>query len=208
MPINDDEILWRYSGGAGNSSPDASLGGEPSTTSVPQTISNGVATNILHNIFNLETSDTAIKDDYRIIYLRNGNSTIPITNGTLYFKTPSPQVVVVDTLRTPNVDVPVVEDYPYEYQPGDNTTPGNISIAIGQANINAATLADRFTAPTGITFSQPILNGEEFDGTALTVPTLTPGSHVAIYLKRSIAANAVAKNIATASIQLRFANSE
>ena len=65
MPIDVDNLLYLYSGGAANSSGSASLGGTKSSEEIPD--------DTLHNLLALVTGaqNAAGRTEYRIIYIEN-----------------------------------------------------------------------------------------------------------------------------------------
>lgn len=67
MPINSANLKYYLSGGAGNSNPDASLGGIRSTTVVGASINN-----LFDNVSSAEA--TSGDTEYRCIYFRNEDS--------------------------------------------------------------------------------------------------------------------------------------
>ena len=70
MPITTDQLELYLSGGATNTDPELSLGGIISNTQVPSPI--------LHNVFDKIVGEESSAGDteYRVIYIRNGNSTL------------------------------------------------------------------------------------------------------------------------------------
>lgn len=79
MPIADSEIQLRLSGGASNTNPNASLGGAISNTALN-------VSNPMNSLFDLVTGDESAEGDteYRVIYMRNGNSTLTGERFKLY----------------------------------------------------------------------------------------------------------------------------
>lgn len=72
--------------------------------------------------------------------------------------------------------------------PSPDTT---LAVGVGTAAINAneQTVANEATAPSGVSFSEPATFA-----TGLTIGTLPPGQHKAIWLRRTISAGAAAVN--------------
>lgn len=72
MPIVSGDIDFFLSGGAGNTDPNASLGGIISTTQVVD--------DTLHNVFDKVTGDEALAGDieYRGIYVKNSHASITL----------------------------------------------------------------------------------------------------------------------------------
>ena len=81
MAITTAELQVLLSGGSTNTDPAASIGGAPSTTEVSSTP--------LHNIFDKITGDESAAGDteYRVLYVKNNNSTLDGENCKVYFGT-------------------------------------------------------------------------------------------------------------------------
>jgi hypothetical protein len=78
MAIADTDLLIKYTGGASNSDPNASLGGAVS--------SNGPTDNALHNLFDEVTGAESLPGDieYRCVALKNNHSTLTAKNTRVY----------------------------------------------------------------------------------------------------------------------------
>lgn len=86
MPILNSEIQYRLSGGASNNNPNASLGGEKSSTLVGDTLFD-----------NVPSSEAAVGSvEYRCIYVHNANSTLTLIDPKVWLvaNTPSPTTSV------------------------------------------------------------------------------------------------------------------
>lgn len=72
--------------------------------------------------------------------------------------------------------------------PSASTT---MAIGLGTAAVNATeqTVANESTAPAGVTFSEPATQGA-----GLTIPSLPTGQHIALWIRRTVTAAAVATN--------------
>ena len=70
MPITATDILFKFSGGAGNSDPNASLGGAMSTTQITSAT--------LHNLFDVVTGaeSSAGDTEYRGFYVQNNHGSL------------------------------------------------------------------------------------------------------------------------------------
>lgn len=70
MPITSTDIQFRFSGGSGNTDPNASLGGVMSTTEITNAT--------LHNLFDIVSGDEAAPGDteYRGIYVLNNHGSL------------------------------------------------------------------------------------------------------------------------------------
>lgn len=84
MPIISSDIKFYLSGGAGNSDPNASLGGEISNTEI--------TSGLLHALFDIISSAEASGGDseYRCVYAKNTNGTLTAQNSKLWVETESP----------------------------------------------------------------------------------------------------------------------
>lgn len=80
MPILSAEIQYRLSGGAGNSNPDASLGGAKSSTVAGS------------NLFDPVASGEALSGDveYRCFYVHNANGSLPLENAVCWLQANTP----------------------------------------------------------------------------------------------------------------------
>lgn len=78
MPIGTADIDLRHSGGAGNSDPNASLGGAKSTTEVTD--------NVLNNLFDDLTGQESNDGDteYRCLYIHNSHGSLTMQNVRIY----------------------------------------------------------------------------------------------------------------------------
>lgn len=96
MPIVPNDIRCRLSGGAGNTNPNASLGGAVSTTEVTD--------NSLHNLFDvvLGSEGEAGDTEYRAVFIRNNHATLTLTAAKVYIETqtPSPNTSVAISVAT------------------------------------------------------------------------------------------------------------
>lgn len=126
MAVVLKDIEYRYSGGAGNFTPDDSLGGVMSNDQVP--------TAILQKLFDDVSSSEASSGDteYRCYYIYNDNDTDSCNTVRVYIleETPSADTVIDIGLDPAGV--------------GNGVTTGV-----------ATTIANESTAPSGVTFSHP-----------------------------------------------------
>jgi hypothetical protein len=84
MPIVASDIVERLSGGAGNSDPNASLGGAISSTAVTD--------NSTHNVWDVISSaeSSAGDTEYRCIYVRNSHATLTLQSAKVWINTQTP----------------------------------------------------------------------------------------------------------------------
>lgn len=78
MPIADTDLLIKWTGGASNSDPNASLGGTVS--------SNGPTSNSLHNLFDEVSGSESLPGDieYRAVALRNNHGSLTAKSTKIY----------------------------------------------------------------------------------------------------------------------------
>jgi hypothetical protein len=83
MPIADTDILIKYTGGAANSDPNASLGGTVS--------SNGPTDNALHNLFDEVSGAESLPGDveYRCFVAKNNHGSLTAKNFRIYISSDS-----------------------------------------------------------------------------------------------------------------------
>lgn len=79
MPIISTDIIYRLSGGSGNTDPNASLGGVKSSTA----IGSG-----LHNLFDIVSSAESAAGDteYRCFYVHNAHATLTMQNSVIWIQ--------------------------------------------------------------------------------------------------------------------------
>jgi hypothetical protein len=129
VAIADTDIEYRLSGGAGNTSPAASLGGAMSTAG------GGLITSgNLHNLFDLVDGDEAAGgqvDNYRCIYVKNTHATLTWFSPKAWIKTLS---------SSPNTEL-------------------DIALGGEGVGGTAETVANETTAPVGEAFTRPTTKG-------------------------------------------------
>jgi hypothetical protein len=83
MPIADTDIHCRFSGGAGNSDPNASLGGAKSSTSITD--------NTLHNLFDVVSGaeSTSGNTEYRGFYVHNNHGSLTMQSSKIWIDSES-----------------------------------------------------------------------------------------------------------------------
>lgn len=99
MPITSSDIVLRLSGGGGNTSGDASLGGAISSTSAPST---------LNGLFDAVSGAEATSGDteYRCVYVKNNNGSLTLVAPYIWVQTntPSTDTTIAIGLGTAAVD--------------------------------------------------------------------------------------------------------
>lgn len=125
MAILDSEIQYRLSGGAGNTDPNASLGGVMSSTAW--------AGGTLHDLFDVVTGDENAASDveYRCVYIRNANATLTWSLIKVWFT----------AVTAGGADLAIGLD--------------PAGVGNGSSTGVATTVANENTAPAGVTFSAP-----------------------------------------------------
>lgn len=158
------DIQKRYSGGATNNDPNASLGGEMSTEPIP----NNVLQNLFDNVSSSERASGTV--EYRCFYLRNNHPTESLTLASVFVasNTPSP---------TTHVDIGI----------------DPVGVGDGTSTGVAVTTPDEETAPVGVDFDhspEPVDSGT---GLPVGSPsTLGPGDAIAVWVRRTVNAGTAA----------------
>ncbi len=163
MSISSSDILFKLSttsGAAGNTTTQGnvnnSLGKYISTTQITDATIN----NLFDNISGDENAASTV--DYRCIFIHNNHATLSLI---------SPYVWISAEVSG-GASVAIGVD-------ATGITP------IGQAPVQAVTIANETTAPAGVTFSAPTTKV-----TGLTVGTIAAGYCVAIWIRRTAANSA------------------
>ncbi len=84
MPITATDIVFRLSGGSGNTDPNASLGGAKSSTA----ITSASLANLFDNVSGAESA--AGDTEYRCFYVHNAHATLTLQNAQIYIGTNTP----------------------------------------------------------------------------------------------------------------------
>lgn len=128
MAIAPTDIQYRLSGGAGNTSPAASLGGAKSTTAVGA------------SIFDDVSSAEAVAGDaeYRCIYVHNAHASLTLVGAVLWIpsNTPSASTTVdvgVGTSAVNGTETAVADE---------NTAPGGVTFAAAATQGSGVALGD------------------------------------------------------------------
>lgn len=79
-PIASGDIQYRLSGGAGNTDPNASLGGAKSSTQITDNVDN----NLFDDVSGAE--HTAGDIEYRCIYIHNGHGSLTLTGAVVWIQ--------------------------------------------------------------------------------------------------------------------------
>lgn len=80
MPIVSGDIIYRLSGGAGNSDPNASLGGIKSSTAM--------GSNLLDDVSSVESAAGDV--EYRAFYVHNAHATLTMENAVCWIQANTP----------------------------------------------------------------------------------------------------------------------
>jgi hypothetical protein len=128
MAIASTDIQYRLSGGAGNTSPAASLGGAKSTTAASA------------SIFDDVSSSEAVAGDteYRCIYVHNAHGSLPLIGATLWIPTNTPST-------TTTVDVGVgtsVVNGTEQVVADENTAPSGVTFVAAASQGAGVALGD------------------------------------------------------------------
>jgi hypothetical protein len=163
MPISASDINFYYSGGANNSDPKKSLGGDISNIKIPN--------NTLHNLFDIVTSDQSQNGitDYRCIYVRNDHATLTLMNSKVYISanTPDPDTTILIGLGIAGIGSaePAISN--------ENTKPSGVIFSSPEKEQDALTIGDIPPKMYKAIWLQRVVNpgSKAFnnDGVALTV---------------------------------------
>jgi hypothetical protein len=161
MPILNTDILYRLSGGAGNSAPAASLGGAKSSATV-------ASTDLFDDVASGEAS--AGDTEYRCIYVHNNHGSLTMETAKIWVQA-----------NTPSADT-------------------TIDIGLGTSAINGTeqTVANENTAPSGVSFSAPSV-----EGSALSLGNIPFGQHKAVWVRRTVNASASAAASDTFTLRVK-----
>jgi hypothetical protein len=160
MPIVNTDIKYRLSGGSGNTSAAASLGGAKSSTDM--------STDLFDDVASGEAS--AGDTEYRCIYIHNAHGSLTMESAKIWIQT-----------NTPSADTA-------------------ISVGLGTSSINATeqTVADESTAPSGVTFSAPSV-----EGSALSLGNIPFSQHKAVWVRRVVNASSAAYTNDTFTLRVK-----
>lgn len=116
MPIVAGDIQWRYSGGAGNTDPNACLGGAISTAG-GGVIDDAVKNDILDDVLSVESA--AGDTEYRGIYIKNNHGSLTLAAARIYIsvQTPSADSAIAIALADEAIDTTI------EIIANENTAP-------------------------------------------------------------------------------------
>lgn len=162
MPIASSDILFRYSGGASNTSANSSLGGAMST------VAGGIITDdTINNLFPDVTGpqSTAGATHWRCIYVHNNHGSLTLTNSKIW--------IASDT-SSGNDEVDIALD--------PTAIGSNSTITVTQDSTGT-------TNPTGV--SLPGTRAAS-SGTALIIGDIPFSSKKAIWVRRTVQAGAAA----------------
>lgn len=131
-----------------------------------------VASATANNLFDAASSaETAAGDvEYRCVYVHNAHASLTLQNAKVWLNS-----------NTPSADT-------------------TIDIGLGTAAVNATeqTVANESTAPSGVSFSAPAI-----EGAALSIGDIPAGQHKAIWLRRTINSNAGAFTNDAATLRVK-----
>jgi hypothetical protein len=171
MPVEESDLVYRLSGGAENTDPDASLGGAMSTEA------EGVlTTEVANNLFDDVTGKEGAPGDveYRGFYVENDHGSLTAQNAEIWIE--------------------------QDANSADDTT----AIALADEAVNSAmeTIANESTAPSGPTFSAPT------EESPLSIGNIPAGQFKGIWIRRTIAEGAAAKDTVTLKVKVAVETAE
>lgn len=159
MPIIDTEIQYRFSGGASNSNPNASLGGVKSSVSIGSTLFDDVSS--------AEAATGSV--EYRCYYIHNANATLTLIAPKVFIlsNTPSPtttleiglgtsaqggteQTIANETTAPSGVTFSAAADFATGVSLGDIPAGGHRAVWV-RRTVNAGTTAVAETATFRVT---------------------------------------------------------
>lgn len=126
MAITASDIEYLLSGGDANSDPNASLGGEISST----TITSATTANLFDNVSGTESSNGDV--EYRCFYIKNNHGSLTWQSVDVWIASNTPSTGTDSSIGLDPAGV------------GDGSSTGV-----------ATTVADESTEPSGVSFSQP-----------------------------------------------------
>ncbi len=153
MPIDPaTDIQYRLSGGAANTDPFLSRGGAMSTDSAGIIVDN-VINSIFDNVTGPESSSG--RTEYRCVMVKNNHGTITFTSPKIYIYNDTPS--------------------------GDDHIEIGVGLVASGVGIVEQTIGSETTAPSSITFSQPLTVDA-----AIPFEDIPPGGSKGIWVKRVV----------------------
>lgn len=133
MPIISTDILYKLSGGAANSDPNASLGGVISSTSVNLSTT-------LHNLFDqVSSSESSAGDtEYRCLYVLNNHGTLTLQSAKVWIETNTPSTDTSAEIALGTSTVGGTEQTVSD----ESTAPTGVSWSSAAGESNALTIGD------------------------------------------------------------------
>ncbi len=131
MAIVSTDIKFYLSGGAGNTNPNASLGGVISTTEITD--------NTLHNLFDKVSAGEAQTGDteYRAIFIKNTHASLTLAGAKVYIQTNTPS-----TDTSVQISVATEDGSPIQTIADESTAPTGQSFSTADGESNALSLGD------------------------------------------------------------------
>lgn len=163
--IVPSEHLWKFSvaAAAGNTTAGTaatSLGDQISTTQW----AGGVANDLFDDITGAENAASTV--DYRCLFIHNSNASNPLENAVVYLSAETGGGAAIAVGADPTA-----------------------ASAIGSASAQAVTIANKTTAPAGVTFSSPTNAA-----TGVALGTIPAGQCKAFWVRRTAANTAALSN--------------
>lgn len=132
MPIASSDIKYHLSGGAGNSDPNAALGGAISTTQ----ITDATVANLFDNVSGAEAA--AGDTEYRCLYVKNNHGSLTLQGAKVWIETNTPSG---DTSAEIGLGSSVVNGTEQTVA-NESTAPGSVTFSTAAGEGNALTIGD------------------------------------------------------------------
>lgn len=132
MPIASSDIDYHLSGGAGNSDPNAALGGAISTTQ----ITDATVANLFDNVSGAEAA--AGDTEYRCIYVKNNHGSLTLQGAKVWIETNTPSGDTSAEIGLGSSAVNGTE----QTVANESTAPGSVTFSTAAGEGNALTIGD------------------------------------------------------------------
>lgn len=132
MPIASSDIKYHLSGGAGNSDPNAALGGAISTTQ----ITDATVANLFDNVSGAEAA--AGDTEYRCLYVKNNHGSLTLQGAKVWIETNTPSGDTSAEIGLGSSAVNGTE----QTVANEGTAPGSVTFSTAAGEGNALTIGD------------------------------------------------------------------
>lgn len=132
MPIASSDIKYHLSGGAGNSDPNAALGGAISTTQ----ITDATVANLFDNVSGAEAA--AGDTEYRCFYVKNNHGSLTLQGAKVWIETNTPSGDTSAEIGLGSSAVNGTE----QTVANESTAPGSVTFSTAAGEGNGLTIGD------------------------------------------------------------------